>query len=198
MLAKDNFVLAHKNLIPGVLNLLQQQQDDEIMMGKSKEVEEWLMGSGESAETAASRGLKGNPQFKLVTGPQKAEEAPKQPPQSEKVEDEKEEWMFKTFSRQNKPKEEEIQQDSFGLDGFMMHKRMEPKMEEPDTSAPLLMEYDTPHNNSNDLSQAPSDPGISHNLQLDQFINQMDHMAFMSQINYPPQHTDLSGGFGSF
>jgi len=53
-MATDNFVLAHKNLIPGVRNLLKAQQDAEIMMGQSKEVEEWLMGSGESAETAAS------------------------------------------------------------------------------------------------------------------------------------------------
>jgi len=64
IIAKDNFVLAHKNLIPGVKNLLKQQEDMEIMMGKCKEVEEWLMGSGESAETAASQGLKSN--FKLV------------------------------------------------------------------------------------------------------------------------------------
>jgi hypothetical protein len=64
ILAKDNFVLAHKNLIPGVKNLLKQQEDMEIMMGKCKEVEEWLMGSGESAETAASQGLKCN--FKLA------------------------------------------------------------------------------------------------------------------------------------
>jgi hypothetical protein len=48
VIAKDNFVLAHKNLIPGVKKLLKQQQDAEIMMGHCKEVEEWLMGSGES------------------------------------------------------------------------------------------------------------------------------------------------------
>jgi hypothetical protein len=64
-MAKDNFVLAHKNLIPGVNNMLKHQEDMEIMMGKSKEVEEWLMGSGESAETAASLHLK-NANFKLV------------------------------------------------------------------------------------------------------------------------------------
>mmetsp|Transcript_27088 Transcript_27088/g.41247 ORF Transcript_27088/g.41247 Transcript_27088/m.41247 type:complete len:88 (-) Transcript_27088:215-478(-) len=48
VVAKDNFVLAHKNLVPGVHKLIQQQQEDEIMMGKSKEVDEWLLGSGES------------------------------------------------------------------------------------------------------------------------------------------------------
>lgn len=36
------------------------------MMGHCKEVDEWLMGSGESAETAASQGLKGTVLFKLV------------------------------------------------------------------------------------------------------------------------------------
>jgi hypothetical protein len=35
-------------------------------MGHCKEVEEWLMGSGESAETAASQGLKGSVLFKLI------------------------------------------------------------------------------------------------------------------------------------
>jgi len=70
VVATDNFVLSHKNLIPGVKNLLKKQQDQEIMMGKSKEVDEWLLGSGESAETAASQGLKaGN--FKLVTPQEK-------------------------------------------------------------------------------------------------------------------------------
>lgn len=54
IMAKDNFVLAHKNLIPGVNNLFQQQQDAELMMGRQKEVDEWLMGSGESADTAVS------------------------------------------------------------------------------------------------------------------------------------------------
>jgi len=36
------------------------------MMGHNKEVEEWLMGSGESAETAASHGLKGSLLFKII------------------------------------------------------------------------------------------------------------------------------------
>ena len=37
------------------MKLIQKQQEEEIMNGKHKEVDEWLMGSGESAETAASK-----------------------------------------------------------------------------------------------------------------------------------------------
>ena len=33
VVATDNFVLSHKNLIPGVKNLLKKQQDQEIMRG---------------------------------------------------------------------------------------------------------------------------------------------------------------------
>jgi len=36
------------------------------MDGKHKEVDEWLMGSGESAETAISRGLKNQPSFRII------------------------------------------------------------------------------------------------------------------------------------
>jgi hypothetical protein len=53
-MARDNFVLAHKNLIPGVMNLIKMQEEVQLMMGQSKELDEWLMGSGESAETATS------------------------------------------------------------------------------------------------------------------------------------------------
>ena len=65
MLAKDNFVLAHKNLIPGVKTLLKQQLDAEIKMGQHKEVDEWLMGSGDTAATAETQGLK-EQSFKLA------------------------------------------------------------------------------------------------------------------------------------
>ena len=98
IIAKDNFVLAHKNLIPGVKNLLKQQQDEEIMTGKCKEVEEWLMGSGESSETAASLGLKGSLSFKLVQGDKKTETIIEDPIQEEK----EDEWMFRTFSKKQK------------------------------------------------------------------------------------------------
>jgi hypothetical protein len=46
------------------------------MMGQCKEVEEWLMGSGESAETAASQGLKSTVLFKLVDQPSCADARP--------------------------------------------------------------------------------------------------------------------------
>jgi hypothetical protein len=46
IIAKDNFVIAHKNLVPGVLKLVQKQQQEEIMMGKVKEVDEWLDATG--------------------------------------------------------------------------------------------------------------------------------------------------------
>jgi len=46
----------------------------EIMSGKCKEVEEWLMGSGESADTAASHALHGLQSFKLVNKVQEKKE----------------------------------------------------------------------------------------------------------------------------
>ena len=80
-------------------NLLKQQQDAEIMTGQSKEVEEWLMGSGESAETAASHGLKGQVMFKLVDKPKlKQDNIENDQPQEE-------EWMFRTFSKNKQAKE---------------------------------------------------------------------------------------------
>ena len=65
------------------------------MMGKQREVEDWLMGSGESADTATSGHLK-NTNFQLIKGQQKPPEAIPEstdPPQQE------EDWMFKTFSK---------------------------------------------------------------------------------------------------
>ena len=131
-------------------NLLKQQQDAEIMMGQSKEVEEWLMGSGESAETAASHGLKGQVMFKLVDKPKLKED------DMDNDQPEEEEWMFRTFSKnkQNKEKEpitipvqeaekqeiipnkEEINKEStsekdrdpfHGIDDFLINKRVETK-----------------------------------------------------------------------
>ena len=52
-------------------------------MGQSKEVDEWLMGSGESAETAASKNEQKQP---IET---------KKPDQEE----EKQEWLYRTFSK---------------------------------------------------------------------------------------------------
>jgi DNA-binding ferritin-like protein len=68
------------------------------MTGKSKEVEEWLMGSGESSETAASMGLKGSLSFKLVQGDKKTEAIIEDPIQEAK----EDEWMFRTFSKKQK------------------------------------------------------------------------------------------------
>ena len=48
MIAKTNFVIAHKGVLgKGVLK-------EENTFERSKEVDEWLMGSGESAATAGS------------------------------------------------------------------------------------------------------------------------------------------------
>jgi hypothetical protein len=97
-MAKDNFLLAHKNLVPGVMKLIQQQQQQEIMMGQFKEVDEWLLGSGESAETAVSNTK--NIGAGLVVPPKKQEPPkPKKPVESEDAEDT---WMFRTFSKSNK------------------------------------------------------------------------------------------------
>ena len=51
IIAKDNFVLAHKNLVPGVQKLVLKQEQEDLMMGKVKEVDEWV----EVAEGTASR-----------------------------------------------------------------------------------------------------------------------------------------------
>jgi hypothetical protein len=61
----ENYVLAHRST-PGVNQLIQQQHQRDLMDGKHKEVDEWLMGSGESAETAISRGLKNQPSFRII------------------------------------------------------------------------------------------------------------------------------------
>jgi len=74
-------------------NLLKKQLDAQLMTGQCKEVEEWLMGSGESAETAASQAMRPNQNFKIVGG------KPMQQVDSEAAEDPKEDWMFKTFSK---------------------------------------------------------------------------------------------------
>lgn len=51
---------------------MQKQKEQDLMMGKQKEVEEWLLGSGESAETEASIKNKINmPLFKIIEGDQK-------------------------------------------------------------------------------------------------------------------------------
>ena len=70
------------------------------MSGKQKEVDEWLMGSGESGETADSiknRNLRDMPLFKIMEKGPKVEEI--------KEEDDRENWMFSTFEQKQKPKE---------------------------------------------------------------------------------------------
>ena len=52
-------------------------------MGGTKEVDEWLMGSGESAETAASK----NEQKQPIETKQAVKE------------EEKQEWLYRTFSK---------------------------------------------------------------------------------------------------
>lgn len=38
----------------------------DLMNGKTKEVDEWLMGSGESTEAAVSQGLRNQPSFRII------------------------------------------------------------------------------------------------------------------------------------
>ena len=67
------------------------------MMGKQKEVEEWLMGSGESAETEASMKNKNNmPLFKIIDGINTKEDHN----DTEKPHEDHDSWMFSTFERQ--------------------------------------------------------------------------------------------------
>lgn len=63
-------------------------------MGHNKEVDEWLLGSGESAETAASQTK--NMGSGLIPQPSKKQEEPK------KAADEEDNWMFRTFSKNKK------------------------------------------------------------------------------------------------
>ena len=97
IVAKDNFVLAHKNLVPGVYKLIQQQQEDEIMMGKSKEVDEWLLGSAESNLTGVGQTQDTTQQC------QKPKQMKMEPVEEQKGESEEDTWMFRTFSRVPKP-----------------------------------------------------------------------------------------------
>lgn len=172
IMAKDNFVLAHKNLIPGVNNLFQQQQDAELMMGRQKEVDEWLMGSGESADTAVSKELKGQPSFRIIDSKSKEANIPPRPERGERKEPEEEDqedeetWMFKTFKKDLPPpaskpvaaaqppeiKEEADNQkpapdlDPFGgVDDFMMSKRIEPTYQShPQEALPTDCGYQDP------------------------------------------------------
>ena len=66
------------------------------MMGQNKEVDEWLLGSGESAETAA-RNTKNIIGSGLVEQKQPIPK-PKTNPEPPKKEEE-ESWMFRTFSK---------------------------------------------------------------------------------------------------
>lgn len=112
------------------------------MMGHCKEVEEWLMGSGESAETAASQGLKGTVLFKLME--QKTSENVPHQPKIDKDEDqpEIEDWMFKTFSKnknkqavgpssnqireEDQAKQTQVESEDPFMDNLGMNKRIEP------------------------------------------------------------------------
>ena len=60
-MAKINFVIALK----GALGANYRGPDDESIFERNKEVDEWLMGSGESDATAGSN----NDKNKLVIGP---------------------------------------------------------------------------------------------------------------------------------
>jgi hypothetical protein len=66
------------------------------MMGQFKEVDEWLLGSGESAETAVSNTK--NIRLGTVDQPKKPDPTPK-PKKPVEPEDEEDTWMFRTFSK---------------------------------------------------------------------------------------------------
>ena len=66
------------------------------MQGKQKEVEEWLMGSGESAETEASMKNKTNmPLFRIIDGVHTKEDQT----DKEKSHEDHDSWMFSTFEK---------------------------------------------------------------------------------------------------
>jgi hypothetical protein len=70
-----------------------------MMAGKQKEVDEWLMGSGESGETADSvknqNGVQNMPLFKIMVS-QKDEKQ-----QLKQEDDDRDGWMFSTFEQKH-------------------------------------------------------------------------------------------------
>lgn len=42
ILARDNFLLAHKGIVPGVSRLVKEKEREELMLGKQKEVDDWV------------------------------------------------------------------------------------------------------------------------------------------------------------
>ena len=66
-------------------------------MGQNKEVDEWLLGSGESAETAASNNQTKNIGSGLIEATQQKSSLKTKQPKQEQPEEE--DWMFRTFSK---------------------------------------------------------------------------------------------------
>ena len=88
-------------------------------MGQFKEVDEWLLGSGESAETAVSNTK--NIGAGLVEQPKKPD--PVKPKKPVETEDDEDTWMFRTFS---KSKQQQVnvhiphqEEENANLDEFM-------------------------------------------------------------------------------
>lgn len=112
VLAKDNFLLAHRGLVPGVSRLVQQKERQELMMGKTKEVDEWVAAGEVDHKTKGGvslakqapvtvakdvgDGLDGMPG---LGGD--ADREPRDSVKSDKDDVEDESWMFKTFSKAN-------------------------------------------------------------------------------------------------
>lgn len=108
MLAKDNFLLAHRGLVPGVSRLVQQKERQELMMGKTKEVDEWVE-TGEAdngqklvglASKASSPDKRAGPLNEGLRGAAGDDDQELQDDgKSGKDDAEDESWMFKTFSK---------------------------------------------------------------------------------------------------
>ena len=105
------------------MKLIQKQQEEEIMNGKAKEVDEWLMGSGESAETAASKqernnqigsglikgnGQNGQHQERTQTTEIETQLTVVEHTKQTNQEDENDDttWMFRTFSKTQTPNQQ--------------------------------------------------------------------------------------------
>jgi hypothetical protein len=106
VLAKDNFLLAHKGIVPGVSRLVQQKEKQELMMGKTKEVDEWVEAAEAGAHskkvssTINTTGPLNNHGLSSAPGGDDDHEL-KEDVRSDKDEVEDESWMFKTFSKVN-------------------------------------------------------------------------------------------------
>ena len=102
IIAKDNFLLAHKGIVPGVSRRVKEKEREEIMLGKQKEVDDWVSQDNEDHLQGMRKSLsKQSPSIAKATGDQSIDAKDKE--EDQKSENDEDQWMFRTFSK-SKPK----------------------------------------------------------------------------------------------